>query len=78
MNALTNVPTTWHIHILILSAEASTDSDLENMFEGRAAKIRADLKSMKAAGLEVISSAGCDNRDAKGYCQGHPVEGDAS
>lgn len=38
---------------------------------GEAHEIRASLAVMKARGMEVIPSAGCDNQDAKGYCLGH-------
>lgn len=77
MTALTNVPTTWHVYMPIKAAEAETDAALEDMFHGTAAQTRANLAIMKASGLEVISAAGCDNKDDKGYCLGHPSEGDS-
>jgi len=55
----------------IATAEQQTDTQLESLFSGKAHEIRASLAEMKARGMEVIPSAGCDNQDAKGYCLGH-------
>lgn len=63
--------TTWHICMTIAAAERKTDKKLESLFVGKAHEIRASLAVMKAKGMEVIPSAGCDNQDAKGYCLGH-------
>lgn len=63
--------TTRHIHMTIAAAEQQTDKQLEGLFSGKAHEIRASLAKMKAKGMEVIPSAGCDNQDAKGYCLGH-------
>lgn len=60
-----------HIHMTIAAAEQQTDKKLESLFSGEAHEIRASLAVMKARGMEVIPSAGCDNQDAKGYCLGH-------
>jgi hypothetical protein len=60
-----------HVYMPIDAAEKSTDSQLEGMFSGTAANIRANLAAMKDRGMEVIPSAGCNNQDAKGYCLGH-------
>lgn len=67
-----------HVYMPIDAAEKSTDSQLEGMFSGAAAKIRAHLVIMKAKGMEVIPSAGCTNQDAKGYCLGHESESEES
>lgn len=63
--------TIWHIHMTIAAAEQQADRKLESLFSGEAHEIRASLAVMKAKGMEVIPSAGCDNQDAKGYCLGH-------
>lgn len=55
----------------IAAAEQQTDKQLERLFSGKAHEIRASLAVMKARGMEVIPSAGCDHKDAKGYCLGH-------
>ena len=62
---------TYHIYMSIRAAEQQTDKQLESLFSGEAHEIRASLAAMKARGMEVIPSAGCDNQDAKGYCLGH-------
>lgn len=63
-----------HVYMPIDAAEKSTDSQLEGMFSGTAANIRANLAAMKSRGMEVIPSAGCDRQDEKGYCLGHESE----
>jgi hypothetical protein len=63
--------TTWHVYMSIESAERMSDEELESMFQGRSSAIRTNLTLMKAQGLEVIPSAGCDKKDATGYCLGH-------
>ena len=63
--------TIWHIYMTIADAEQQTDKQLEGLFSGEAREIRSSLAAMKARGMEVIPSAGCDNQDAKGYCLGH-------
>ncbi len=62
---------TYHIYMSIRAAEQQTDKQLESLFSGEAHEIRDSLAEMKARGMEVIPSAGCDNQDAKGYCLGH-------
>lgn len=61
----------FHVYMPISAAEKSTDKELEAMFKGLAYEIRASLALMKAKGMEVIPSKGCNNRDEKGYCLGH-------
>lgn len=68
--------TTRHVYMTIAAAEQQTDKQLESLFSGKAHKIRASLAEMKARGMVVIPSAGCDNQDAKGYCLGHDKEPD--
>lgn len=65
--------TTWHVHMPIAAAEKMSDANLEDTFEGKAHEIRAELIIMKAQGMEVIPSAGCDKRDRSGRCMGHPT-----
>ena len=36
-----------------------------------AGQVKKMLREAKAAGMEVIPAAGCDNYDEKGYCKGH-------
>jgi len=67
---------TYHIYMSIRAAEQQTDKQLEGLFSGKAHEIRASLAAMKARGMEVIPSAGCDNQDAKGYCLGHEEKPD--
>jgi len=67
-----------HVYMPIDAAEKSTDSQLEDMFSGSATNIRTHLAIMKARGMEVIPSAGCNNQDAKGYCLGHESESEES
>ena len=38
------------------------------------AEALAYLDSLTAQGIEVVTN--CDNQNAKGHCQGHPIEGD--
>lgn len=63
--------TTYHIYMPIDSAERMNDRELESMFNGNAASIRAELTNMKARGMNVIPSEGCDNQDVTGRCLGH-------
>lgn len=63
--------TTWHIYMSIAAAERMSDYQLEDAFSGTAAEIRTSLAIMKANGMEVIPSKGCDNRDSTGRCLGH-------
>ncbi len=63
--------TTWHVYMPIDAAERMPDSELESMFQGDAISTRANLVIMKAQGMEVIPSEGCDKRDSTGRCLGH-------
>ena len=63
--------TTWHVYIPIESAERMADAELESMFQGQASATRMNLAIMKAQGMEVIPSAGCDKQDGTGRCLGH-------
>jgi hypothetical protein len=63
--------TTWHVYMTIDSAERMADDELESMFQGAASATRTNLAIMKAQGMEVIPSAGCDKRDSTGHCLGH-------
>lgn len=74
MSGFTNEFTTRHVYIPIASAEAKSDDELTEMFGGSAESIRNILSAMKARGMEVVPSVGCDNQDAKGYCLGHPAK----
>lgn len=63
--------TTWHIYMPIDSAERMSDKELEDMFQGTASETRTQLAIMKAKGMEVVPSAGCDKQDSTGRCMGH-------
>lgn len=63
--------TTWHVYMPIDSAEQMNDRELESMFNGSAASTRATLVEMRARGMKVIPSEGCDKRDVTGHCLGH-------
>lgn len=71
-----------HIGASIAGLEALSDYRLKKMapcikVDGAplktAAQVRKMLKKARAAGMEVLPAEGCDNYDAKGYCNGHGI-----